>query len=181
MLGNPSKVMANKVVRSLVILAGAALAAGLTGPAWAQENKPPEQPNAEANKSEAAHIADVARVVSGPAASPECIHLGENAVILMAKNDLDTAQRHINLYDRFGCPGQHLRLSFRCLLTIGMPEQRKDGGVTVETLVRGCWMNPNMVANPQTAPAATPATPPTAAAPAQHPAAPAATAGTGAH
>src|SRR5215469_8052396 len=71
------KVMANTVLRSLVILIGAALAAGPTAPASAQENKPPEQQNAEANKSEAAHIAEIARTLTGPAASPECIHLGE--------------------------------------------------------------------------------------------------------
>jgi hypothetical protein len=175
--------MANQVLRSLVILVGAALAAGLTGSAFAQDTKPPEQENAEANKSEVAHLADVARTVPGAAGTPECTHLGENAVILMMKNDLDTAQRHINLYDRFGCPGQHLRLSFRCLLSRGMPE-RKDGAQTAEARVRECWMNPNMVANPQSAPAATPATPPAAAAPAAHPPAapaPPATAGTGAH
>ncbi len=182
--------MANKGLRSLVILLGAAIVAGLAGPALAQangDNKPAEpQAAAEAVKSEAAHIAEAARTVAGPAGNPECVHLGELAITLMMKNDLDTAQRHINLYDRFGCPGLHLRLSFRCLLSIGMPSPKdaKDG-VTMDTLVRGCWMNPNMVANSQTAPAATAAVPaspaaPPAAAPVPHPPAPAATAGTGA-
>jgi len=178
--------MANIVLRSLVILFGAGLWAGLGGPAFAQangDNKPPEQQNPEANKSEAAHIADVARTLTGTAANPECIHLGELAVTLMAKNDLDTAQRHINLYDRFGCPGQHLRLSFRCILSIGMPGKEAKDGVTVETLVRGCWANPSMVANPQSLPAASAApTAPAGATPAHSPAAAApATAGTGAH
>ncbi len=176
--------MAHIVLRRLVILFGAGLLAGLAGPAFAQangDNKPPEQQNPEANKSEAAHIADVARTLTGAAANPECIHLGELAVTLMAKNDLDTAQRHINLYDRFGCPGQHLRLSFRCILSIGMPGKEAKDGVTVETLVRGCWANPNMVANPQTLPAAAASAPAAPAAP--HPPASAApaTAGTGAH
>jgi hypothetical protein len=177
--------MANKVLRRLVILFGAGLLASLAGPAFAQangDNKPPEQQNPEANKSEAAHIAEVSRTLTGAAGLPECIHLGELAVTLMAKNDLDTAQRHINLYDRFGCPGQHLRLSFRCILSIGMPGKEAKGGETVETLVRGCWANPSMVANPQTLPAAATAAP--AATPAApHPPAPAApaTAGTGAH
>jgi len=175
--------MAKKVLRRLVILFGAGLLAGLAGPAFAQangDNKPPEQQNPEANKSEAAHIAEVGRTLAGAAGLPECIHLGELAVTLMAKNDLDTAQRHINLYDRFGCPGQHLRLSFRCILSIGMPGKEAKDGVTVETLVRGCWANPNMVANPQTLPAAAG---PTAAPTVPHPPAAAApaTAGTGAH
>jgi hypothetical protein len=181
-------VMANRVPRSLVIVLGAAVFAGLNGSAFAQanaENKPPEQQNAEANKTEAAHFADVAHAVSGAAANPECIHLGENAVILMAKNDLDTAQRHINLYDRFGCPGLHLRLSYRCLLNVGMPSQ-KDEKPTLESRVKECWINPNMTAaSAQTGPAAASGTPaPTLpAAPAPHPSAPPApaTAGTGAH
>jgi len=177
--------MANQVLRSLVILVGMALVAGLAGPAFAQannENKPPEPQSSD--KPEIAHFADVARAVSGAAANPECVHLGEFVLTLMAKNDFDTAQRHINLYDRFGCPGLHLRLSYRCLLNVGMPSQ-KDDRPNLESRVRDCWINPNMVANTQSAAppaAAAAAPPPAAAAPAPHPPAPAApaTAGTGA-
>ena len=121
--------MATTVLRSLVILLGAALVAGLNGPAFAQanaDNKPPDQQNAEANKTEADHFAAVARVVTGPAANPECIHHGELAITLMIKNDLDTAQRHINFYDRFGCPGLYLRMSYRCLLNVGVPTQKDE-------------------------------------------------------
>ena len=171
--------MANKGLRSLVLL-GTALLVGLAGPALAQstaDNSKPadQQSTAEANKSEAAHIADVARTVSGPAANPECVHFGELAITLMIKNDLDTAQRHINLYDRFGCPGLHLRLSFRCLINVGgIPG--KDEKTTLDARVRECWINPNMVASVPSAPAPAASSP---AAPAA--AAPAATAGTAGH
>ncbi len=158
-------------LRSIVVLVVAGFLASVGSPTFAQapaDNKTPDQQKAE-NKSEAAHLADVARQVQGAAGSPECAHLGENAISLMMRNDLDTAFRHIDLYDRFGCPGAHVQTSFRCALRIGMPVS-KDG-TSLESLVRTCWVNPaaTSVAPPAAAPA-------TATAPANPPA----TAGTGA-
>jgi hypothetical protein len=155
-------------LRSAAALLAAVVLAGVGSPTYAQapaDNKTAE-PKAD-NKSEAAHLADVARQVQGAAGYPECAHLGENAISLMMRNDLDTAFRHIDLYDRFGCPGAHVQTSFRCALRIGMPVS-KDG-TSLESLVRSCWVNP----------AATSVAPATAAAPAA-PATPPATAGTGA-
>jgi hypothetical protein len=149
--------------RSLVSFVCAAFIAGTCASAFAQgsgEAKPPDQQKPPEPKSEAAHIAEVARVLSGPAANPECIHLGELAITLMAKNDLDTAFRHMDLYDRFGCPGAHIQQSFRCLLRAGMPGPKDT--TALDNLVRNCWTSPNA--------------PPAAAAPASPPA----TAGTGA-
>ena len=34
-------------------------------------------------------------------------------------DDLDTAFRHLDLYDRFGCPGGHIQAAFRCLTRFG--------------------------------------------------------------
>ena len=34
-------------------------------------------------------------------------------------DDLDTAFRHLDLYDRFGCPGGHVQATFRCLTRFG--------------------------------------------------------------
>ena len=34
-------------------------------------------------------------------------------------DDLDTAFRHLDLYDRFGCPGGHVQAAFRCLTRFG--------------------------------------------------------------
>src|SRR5436305_9080452 len=92
--------------RSLVTFLCAAFIAGSSSAAFAQgsgDAKPSEQQKApEPPKSEKDHLTDIARLVSGPAGSPECAHLGELAITLMAKNDLDTAFRHMDLYDRFG-------------------------------------------------------------------------------
>jgi hypothetical protein len=152
--------------RSLVTVLCAAFIAGSCASAFAQSSgdaKPPEPQKAPEPKSEAAHIAEVARVLSGPAANPECIHLGELAITLMAKNDLDTAFRHMDLYDRFGCPGAHIQQSFRCLLVAGIPSSKDS--TSLDNLVRTCWVSPK--ATPS-APAATsaPATAPTPAPPA---------------
>jgi len=145
--------------RSLVTLLCAAFIAGSWSAAFAQgsgDAKPPEQQKApEPPKSEREHLADVARMVSGAAGNPECAHLGELAVTLMAKNDLDTAFRHMDLYDRFGCPGAHIQQSFRCLLVAGIPTS-KDSAATLEERVRTCWVSPK-AAPP--APAATSAPP----------------------
>jgi hypothetical protein len=156
--------------RSLVSFLCAAFIAGSCSAALAQgsgDNKPAEPPKPAELKSEAAHLADVARTLQGRAGDAECTHLGELAITLMAKNDLDTAFRHMDLYDRFGCPGAHIQQSFRCLLLAGIPNAKDSVGL--ESLVRKCWA-PN---------AAQPA--PAAATPAPAPAAPApSTAGAGA-
>jgi hypothetical protein len=157
--------------RSFVTVLCAAFIAASCVSAFAQgagDAKPAEQKPAEP-KSEAAHLADVQRTLSGPAGQPECTHLGELAITLMAKNDLDTAFRHMDLYDRFGCPGRHIQDSFRCLLLAGIPNS-KDSAASLETKVQNCWA--------PKATAATPAAPAAPAAPA--PASPPSTAGAGA-
>src|SRR6185436_10837764 len=53
-------------------------------------------------------FAEAAKVLGGPAANPECVWLGRRAVSLLWRDDLDTAFRHLDLYDRFGCPGGHV-------------------------------------------------------------------------
>jgi hypothetical protein len=154
--------------RSLVTFLCAAFIAGSCASAFAQgsgDAKPPDQQKPPEPKSEAAHLADVARTLSGQAGLPECTHLGELAITLMAKNDLDTAFRHMDLYDRFGCPGRHIQDSFRCLLLAGIPNS-KDSAASLENLVRNCWAPKATTAAPAapaapTAPAA--ASPPSTA------------------
>ncbi len=40
------------------------------------------------------------------------------------RDDLDTAFRHLDLYDRFGCPAGHIQATFRCLVRQGTPISR---------------------------------------------------------
>ena len=60
-------------------------------------------------------FAEAAQAINGPAGNPECVWLGRRVVQLMWRDDLDTAFRHLDLYDRFGCPGGHIQAAFRCL------------------------------------------------------------------
>jgi hypothetical protein len=82
-------------------------------------------------------------------------------------DDLDTAFRHLDLYDRFGCPGGHVQATFRCLTRFGGQIDPKVAE-TLNSRVHLCWINPN--AQPQAA-AAAPAAPTTAGSTAPAPAA----------
>ena len=72
-------------------------------------------------------------------------------------DDLDTAFRHLDLYDRFGCPGGHVQATFRCLTRFGGQIDPKVAE-TLSSRIHACWINPG--AQPQVA--ASPASPATA-------------------
>ena len=94
--------------------------------------------------------AEAARTLSGPAGRGECTWLGERAVGLMWKDDLDTAFRHLELYDRFGCPGEHIQVSFRCVVRQG--DVQKDQ--KFDERVSACWTDPTRPAEPASPPTA---------------------------
>jgi hypothetical protein len=129
----------------------------------------------------AKELAEAAQVINGPAGNPECVWLGRRVVNLMVRDDLDTAFRHLDLYDRFGCPGGHVQAAFRCLARFGTPDLK--AAETLNSRVHACWVNPALmppVPTTATAPAAPSAAPAAAApapgaAPAASPAPPAAT------
>ena len=81
--------------------------------------------------------------------------MGERAVGLMWRDDLDTAFRHLDLYDRFGCPGGHVQATFRCLTRFG---DQIDDKVprSLNDRIQACWINPG--AQPQAAAATAPST-----------------------
>ena len=170
----------NAVLRRLAI-PGLALLIGI-GSAAAQsgDSKGPDQsgkPAANAASADTAkdnqrktdEFAEAAQAISGPAGNPECVWFGRRVVRLMWRDDIDTALRHLDLYDRFGCPGGHIQATFRCLTRFGAQIDPKVAE-TLDSRVHACWINP--AAQPQTAAAAAPApaaTAPPAAAPAPSP------------
>jgi hypothetical protein len=89
-------------------------------------------------------FAEAERLLGGPAANPECLWLGERVVGLLWKDDLDTAFRHLDLYDRFGCPSGHIQVTFRCVLRQGNIDQKAAD--TLNSRVHACWINPNFEA-----------------------------------
>ena len=59
----------------------------------------------------------------------------------MWRDDLDTAFRHLDLYDRFGCPGGHVQATFRCLTRFGAQIDDKVQN-SLNDRVHACWINP---------------------------------------
>jgi len=101
-------------------------------------------------------IAEAAKVLGGPAGHSECVWLGVRVVGRMYHDDLDTAFRHLDLYDRFGCPAGHIPATFRCLLrNAGSIDLKQQESLLAK--VDACWVNPDLDPNPAPASAAAPA------------------------
>lgn len=171
--------------RHIAVAALAILVAA--GPAFAQSGEPhpqeppkqtpaqPPEPGKEAPRK-VDEFAEAAQAINGPAGNPECVWAGQRVVSLMTRDDLDTAFRHLDLYDRFGCPGGHIQAAFRCLthfpdiidIINGKTPEKGDKNTQQETLARtvhACWINPG--AQPPQPPAAPAAAAPAAPPPAQ--------------
>jgi hypothetical protein len=140
----------------MVAAAGAAALILFANPTAAQSvdpkagsQRPPGAEGDAPKKSD--EFAEAAKQL-GPAGNPECVWAGRLAVNLLIRNDLDTAFRHMELYDRFGCPSGHIQMAFRCLVRQGLPDLK----AAEMARTHACWVNPTPEA---TAP------PPSAAAP----------------
>jgi len=155
-------------IPALALLIGIGAAIAQSGDVRAQETAPKQNPGDAIKDSQrkADEFVEAAQAINGPAGNPECVWLGRRVVGLMWRDDLDTAFRHLDLYDRFGCPGGHIQATFRCVVRFGATIDPKVAE-TLNGRVHACWINP--AAQPQAA--SSPAAPP--AAPAATPAAPA--------
>jgi hypothetical protein len=172
------RLLQGQLVLRYFVAPGLALMLGLGG-ALAQSGAPanPDQSGKPAagaadavrdNQRKTDEFAEAAQVINGPAGNPECVWLGRRVVRLMWRDDLDTAFRHLDLYDRFGCPGGHVQAAFRCLTRFGAQIDDKVPK-SLDDRVHACWINPN--AQPQTAANGTPAPSTTAGSAAPAPAA----------
>ena len=141
-----------------ILMLTPSLAGAQSGEPKAIEKTPPAAGQAadpaKDAKRKSDEFAEAARAVSGPAGNPECVWLGRRVVGLLWRDDLDTAFRHLDLYDRFGCPGPHIQATFRCVVRQGPldPKAPESLGARVHT----CWLNPAVPAPPATS-AANPA------------------------
>ena len=143
-----------KLRQFLAVLCMAAVSLAATA-AFAQSGngKPPEpqKPAADTAKEgqkKIDEIAEATRLLTGPAGNPECVWLGRRAVSLLWRDDLDTAFRHLDLYDRFACPSAHIQATFRCLVRQGNIDPKAQE--TLSGRVHACWLNPGL---PPTQPA----------------------------
>jgi hypothetical protein len=110
------------------------------------------------NQRKTDEFVEASQAINGPAGNPECVWLGRRVVVLMWRDDLDTAFRHLDLYDRFGCPGGHIQATFRCLVRFGAIDSKAPDSLSGR--VHACWINP--AAQPQAAAATQSAAPTTA-------------------
>jgi hypothetical protein len=161
-----STVLRHLAVSGLALLIGIGGAFAQSGGAQDQAPKPgattaPTPADAaKDNQRKTDEFVEAAQAINGPAGNPECVWLGRRVVRLMWLDDLDTAFRHLDLYDRFGCPGGHVQATFRCLTRFGGQIDPKVAE-TLNSRVHACWINPG--AQPQAAAAATPAAAPATA------------------
>ena len=176
-----TKLLGHLAVPALIVALGCGSALAQSGDNHAQDQSkgnPSPSDATKDNERKTTEFAEAAQVLNGPAGNPECVWLGRRVVSLMWRDDLDTAFRHLDLYDRFGCPGGHVQAAFRCLTRFGGQIDPKVAE-TLSSRIHACWINPG--AQPQAAAAASPApaapatagnaTPTPAAAPAPAPAA----------
>jgi hypothetical protein len=98
-------------------------------------------------------FAEAQRALNGPAGNPECVWLGRRVVSLLWRDDLDTAFRHLDLYDRFGCPSGHIQVTFRCLVLHASTIDPKAAD-SLNGRVHACWINPALPVAPAPAAAA---------------------------
>jgi len=118
-------------------------------------DKPPATQPADSAKEAQRQVdefAEASRVVNGPAGNPECVWLGRRVVGLMWRDDMDTAFRHLDLYDRFGCPGPHIQSAFRCVVRQSNNIDPKSPQ-SLNARVHSCWLGPtaSQAAAPATA------------------------------
>lgn len=142
------------VAFGLAVIPGQAFAQ--SGDVKAQDkNQAPPPDVAKDNQRRVNEFAEAAQVLNGPSGNPECVWLGRRVVGLMWRDDLDTALRHLELYDRFGCPGGHIQAAFRCLVRFGGIDPKAPESLNGR--IHACWINPQ--AKPDNQAAAAPATP----------------------
>src|SRR3954470_11870854 len=134
-------------MRVLAAAVSAAMLFAEASPTFAQSADPKagtsrsQNGEGEGPKKAVDEFAEAAKVLGGPAANPECVWLGRRVVNLLWRDDLDTAFRHLDLYDRFGCPAGHIQATFRCLVRQGNIDPKAPD--TLNGRVHTCWINPS--------------------------------------
>jgi hypothetical protein len=118
-------------------------------PAAAQAADPAKEAQRQADE-----FVEASKLVSGPAGNPECVWLGRRVVSLLWRDDLDTAFRHLDLYDRFTCPSGHIQATFRCLVRQGNIDPKAAD--SLNSRIHSCWIDPELPATTAQAPESQP-------------------------
>lgn len=139
-----SAIMLSCFLRALPVICLAVSIAASPANAQGDQSEKAKQQAAEQAKREAQRqndLAEVTKLMTGPAGNPECVWVGRRVVHRLFQDDLDTAFRHMDLYDRFGCPGGHIQAAFRCVVMQG-PIVDPKAQENILGRVHSCWVNP---------------------------------------
>jgi hypothetical protein len=106
------------------------------------EQKAAEQAKAEAEAAAraTAEYEEAAAKLPHSAGAPECVWTGRRIASLLWRDDIDTARRYIDLYDRFKCSSDHLKLVFRCVIKQGPIDPKASDHLA--SRVHNCWITP---------------------------------------
>ncbi len=106
-----------------------------------------DQKAAEQNKAEQeaaaraiAEYQEAAANLPHSASAAECVWTGRRIASLLWRDDIDTARRYIDLYDRFNCSSEHLKLVFRCVIKQGPLDPKAADRLA--SRVHACWITP---------------------------------------
>jgi hypothetical protein len=138
------KIVSRRTGAALALAVSAALMLPAAAAAQSGDQKPDAKAQSDGReiaRKRFEEISEVGRLLSGPAANPECVWLGRRVISLLWRDDLDTAFRHLDLYDRFGCPSGHVQTTFRCLVRLGDIDAKAPPD-TLNTRIHACWINP---------------------------------------
>jgi hypothetical protein len=109
------------------------------------EQKPADQATAEQQaearmKQEIEEYREAAAKLSLSAGAAECVWTGRRITSLLWRDDVDTARRYLDLYDRFGCSAEHLKIAFRCVIQQGPIDPKAADRLAQR--VHACWIDP---------------------------------------
>ena len=102
-------------------------------------SRPSNRPR-NASSKRSSSIGEAAAKLSLSAGSAECVWTGRRITSLLWRDDVDTARRYIDLYDRFGCSAEHLKLTFRCVIRQGPIDPKAADRLAAR--VHDCWLDP---------------------------------------
>lgn len=140
-------------------LLGSVIAASAQGqgdqkpPDQAAEQKPPEAKPADqkaadqaaaeqqAAQREIEEYKEARDKLPGSAGAGECVWTGRRIESLLWRDDIDTARKYIELYDRFGCSPEHLKIAFRCIIEQGPIDPKAADRLA--SRVQSCWIAPD--------------------------------------
>ena len=148
--------VACRLVAAIFLFAAALASPSSLAFAQSPDAKAPDKPAAPPSQDQLHKVdeyAEAQRMIAGAAGNPECVWLGRRVVSLLWRDDIETAFRHLDLYDRFGCPAGHIQASFRCLILHASSIDPKAND-SLNNRIQACWINPTQPAPPPPAPSA---------------------------